>query len=123
MYYTYLLRCADNSVYTGITTDLARRMSEHFSAHTRARYTGTHRPLRPELAFESADRAAASRLEYRVKRLPKAGKEAIIAGRSLEPLRGVIEPEAYRPLVYEGGAWRYVAEDRRLEKEKGQTQL
>ncbi len=31
MYYTYMLRCQDNSIYTGITTDLERRMKEHFS--------------------------------------------------------------------------------------------
>ena len=117
MYYTYLLRCADNSVYTGITTDLARRMREHFSSRTRARYTGAHPPVRPELAFESADRAAASRLEYRIKRLPKPVKEAIIAGRTLEPLRGGIEIGAYRPLVYEAGAWRYAGADAPPEEE------
>lgn len=37
-YYTYLLRCRDGSVYTGITTDLARRAAEHFSENTHAAY-------------------------------------------------------------------------------------
>lgn len=100
-YYTYLLRCADGSVYTGITTDLARRISEHFSARTGARYTAAHRPLKPEIAFESADRAAASRLEYRIKRLPKAQKEQIIRTGSLEPLGSVIRTEDYRAVPFE----------------------
>ena len=43
MYYVYMLRCTDNSLYTGITTDLERRMSEHFSKDKKcAKYTRRH---------------------------------------------------------------------------------
>ncbi len=43
MYYVYMLRCEDNSIYTGITTDINRRMSEHFNKTEKcAKYTKTH---------------------------------------------------------------------------------
>ena len=43
MYYIYMLRCKDNSIYTGITTDISRRMKEHFNKEKRcAKYTLTH---------------------------------------------------------------------------------
>ena len=44
MYYTYMLRCNDNSIYTGITTDLSRRFLEHTSQDTKcAKYTLSHK--------------------------------------------------------------------------------
>lgn len=43
MYYIYMLRCEDNSIYTGITTDINRRMKEHFSKNKKcAKYTLKH---------------------------------------------------------------------------------
>lgn len=43
MYYTYMLRCEDNTIYTGITTDISRRMEEHFCKDKKcAKYTKTH---------------------------------------------------------------------------------
>ena len=79
MYYTYMLRCEDNSLYTGMTTDLERRLSEHKSKSERcAKYTLNHTALRFEVAWESATRSSASKLEYNLKRLTKAQKESII---------------------------------------------
>lgn len=81
MWYTYILRCADGSLYSGITTDLARRFREHASGTKKgAKYTKQHPPVRFEAAWQSATRAEASRLEYRLKRLTKAEKEALIDG-------------------------------------------
>ena len=94
-YYTYLLRCEDGSIYTGITTDLERRAAEHFSSRTNARYTRSRRAVRMEAAFRSRGRAAAARLEYRIKRLTHGEKERIIAEKALGPLASVIDAGAY----------------------------
>ena len=42
MYYIYMLRCEDNSIYTGITTNLENRMKQHFTKENCAKYTYTH---------------------------------------------------------------------------------
>lgn len=80
-YCVYLLRCADGSLYTGITTDLARRFAEHAGAKKRgAKYTAAHRPLRLEAAWAAADRSHASKLEYQIKALSRTQKELLLAG-------------------------------------------
>ncbi len=80
MYYTYIIRCTDNSLYTGITTDLKRRMHEHFSATDKcAKYTLRHKPQKLEIAWESQNRVLASKLEFHIKKsLNKAQKEELI---------------------------------------------
>lgn len=79
MYYTYMLRCEDNSIYTGITTNLERRLSEHKSKNEKcAKYTLNHTAIKFEAAWESSSRSLASKLEYNLKRLTKAQKESII---------------------------------------------
>ena len=86
-YYTYILRCADGSLYAGITTDLARRFAEHAgSCGKGAKYTASRRPVRFEAAWEAPDRAEASRLEYRLKALAKPEKERLIRGEAPERL-------------------------------------
>lgn len=90
MYYVYILRCCDGSLYSGIATDLARRFRQHAGELAGgAKYTATHPPLRFEAAWSAADRAAASKLEYRLKRLTHAQKEQLIRGGTPEGL----EPE------------------------------
>ena len=79
MYYTYMLRCNDNSIYTGITTDLSRRFLEHTSQDTKcAKYTLSHKALRIEAAWQTSNRALASKLEYHLKHLTKTQKEQLI---------------------------------------------
>ena len=79
MYYVYMLRCTDNSLYTGITTDLERRMSEHFSKDKKcAKYTRRHNAKKMEMAWETENRILASKLEYYIKTLSKAQKEELI---------------------------------------------
>lgn len=79
MYYTYMLRCSDNSIYTGITTDLNRRMNEHFNKlDVAAKYTHSHTAVKLETAWESDNKSLASRLEYYIKHLSKADKEKLI---------------------------------------------
>ena len=79
MYYVYMLRCTDNSLYTGITTDLERRMKEHFSKDKKcAKYTKRHEAQKMEMAWETENRILASKLEYHIKTLSKAQKEELI---------------------------------------------
>jgi len=85
LYYTYILRCSDGSLYIGITNDLKRRFAAHLAGKG-AKYTRSHPPVRYEAAFRSPDRAAASRLEARLKRLSHAEKEALAGGNAPEGL-------------------------------------
>lgn len=78
--YTYMIRCEDGSIYTGITKDVQRRMQEHKSRGKEcAKYTRTHHFLRLEAVFESGSWSEAARLEYAIKRLSKEKKESLIA--------------------------------------------
>lgn len=82
-YYTYLLRCRDGSLYAGISTDLDRRMQEHARSSLGAKYTRSRPPVAFVAAWESDGRSAASRLEYRLKHMSKAHKEALACGGAL----------------------------------------
>lgn len=84
MYYVYLLRCRDGSLYTGITTDLGRRLAEHAGAGRRgARYTASHPPAWYEAAWEVPGRPEALRLERWIKALTREKKERLIQGGTL----------------------------------------
>jgi putative endonuclease len=77
MAYVYLLRCADDSLYCGWTTDFERRLAAH-RAGTASRYTRARRPVEAAVVFRVADRSAALREEARIKRLPRAAKLELI---------------------------------------------
>lgn len=84
MYYVYMLRCEDNSIYTGITTDIDRRMKEHFSKGKKcAKYTYRHSAKKLETYWETETRKLASKLEYRIKQLKKEQKEELIKNKNL----------------------------------------
>jgi putative endonuclease len=87
-WFLYLIRCADRSLYTGITTDVDRRFAEHCAqGRLCAKYLRGRGPLTLVLQVRVGTRVEAARLEVRVKRLSKAGKEAIVIGEmSLEAL-------------------------------------
>ena len=69
MYYVYMLRCKDNSIYTGITKDLKRRMKEHFEKTDKcAKYTMVHEAFKLETAWETETKVQASKLEYHIKK-------------------------------------------------------
>lgn len=79
MYYTYIIRCKDNSLYTGITNDLERRIDEHISKSEKcAKYTYVHSASKLEIAWQSSNKSEASKLEYYIKKLPKLQKENLI---------------------------------------------
>ena len=69
----YLLRCADMSLYCGITTDVARRVNEH-NAGTASRCTRARLPVTLAAAVPAPDKSAALRMELRVKKAPAAQK-------------------------------------------------
>ena len=83
----YILRCADGSLYTGIAADVDKRLAEHESGTRGAKFLRGKGPFEVLLARPVGDRARASRLEYRVKQLPRAQKFQLIDGRkSLDDL-------------------------------------
>ncbi len=86
MYYIYMLRCEDNSIYTGITTNVEHRMEEHFSKVNCAKYTYSHTAKKLEGVWQTENRVLASKLEYRIKKLTKAQKEQLIVKNNLEEL-------------------------------------
>ena len=82
MYYVYMLRCEDNSLYTGITTNLERRMEEHFTKSDKcAKYTMRHNAKKLESAWRTENRVLASKLEYAIKTLKKDEKENLVSSK------------------------------------------
>lgn len=79
MWYVYILRCADNSLYTGITTALERRLKEHNECNKKgAKYTRVRRPVCLAYSEQQLNRQEASRREYQLKKLTKAKKELLV---------------------------------------------
>lgn len=77
LWHLYLLECADGSLYTGVTTDVARRYLEH-EAGKGARYTRSHKPLRLLASAPVGTRSQALKAELAIKRLPKEQKSGAV---------------------------------------------
>ena len=77
-YYLYILKCADKTLYTGITVDLARRIREHNSSKLGAKYTRARRPVKLVYSRKFRNRSLASIAESRIKSLNRGGKLALI---------------------------------------------
>ena len=73
MWYIYIIECADRSLYTGITTDINRRLLEHNSGKG-SKYTRNRFPVKLRALFEANNRSEASKEEYRIKQLPRKEK-------------------------------------------------
>ncbi|MDY2626565.1 MAG: GIY-YIG nuclease family protein [Coriobacteriales bacterium] len=81
-YYVYVLRCQDGSLYAGITTDVPRRLAEHLSGRRPgAKYTQSHQVKGIVAAWTAPNRATASALEFRIKRLSRSQKLELVKGR------------------------------------------
>ncbi|MBW2674368.1 MAG: GIY-YIG nuclease family protein [Deltaproteobacteria bacterium] len=88
-WYVYMIRCRRGTLYTGITTDVARRFAEHQASGPRAaRYLKGRGPLQLVLTVDVGDRGTALRLEHRIKGLTKTKKELLIE-----------RPESFREIV------------------------
>lgn len=74
MYFVYILQCADDSLYTGITTDLDRKIKEHNNSKLGAKYTKIRRPVKLVFSKEFTDRSQASKEESRIKKLSRQQK-------------------------------------------------
>lgn len=80
MYYVYILRCVDNSLYTGITNDIFKRLSEHFGeSDKKAKYTKAHKPTELAALWKCDSKNDALKIEYRLKELKKSEKEKLIS--------------------------------------------
>lgn len=73
MWYIYILECSDGTLYTGITTDVNRRLSEH-NFGKGAKYTRNRKPVILRAIFEAKNRSEASKEEYRIKQLTREEK-------------------------------------------------
>ncbi|MDG1751667.1 MAG: GIY-YIG nuclease family protein [Thalassotalea sp.] len=79
-WYVYLLRCADNSLYTGVTTDIERRVQEHNHCNKKgAKYTRVRRPVALAYQESAIDRKTACQREYQLKQLTKPEKEQLVS--------------------------------------------
>lgn len=80
MYYIYIIECEGGLLYTGITTDIARRFAEHSEKSGKgAKYTRSHAVKRVAALWSAPDRSLASKLEYRLKHLTKSAKLELIS--------------------------------------------
>ncbi len=79
-WFMYVLECSDGTYYTGITTDVVRRLHEHNFTKKGAKYTRTRRPSRVIFCKEYESRSKAAKVEYRFRKLHRPEKEKIIQG-------------------------------------------
>ena len=77
-YFVYILRCSDDTLYTGITNNLEKRIHSHNNAPTGAKYTRSRRPVTMVYSEEYEDKSAALKREIAIKKLSRTQKEALI---------------------------------------------
>ncbi|MCO4845334.1 MAG: GIY-YIG nuclease family protein [Sulfurovum sp.] len=75
MYYVYIVKCADETLYTGIATELERRIEEHNGSDKGAKYTRVRRPVHLVYSEEYPDRSLASKREYEIKKKMNRAKK------------------------------------------------
>jgi putative endonuclease len=75
VWYIYILRCRDNSCYTGITTDIQRRLIEHNSQGNGAKYTRGRQPVILIYHEQAPTRSAATKREHQIKKMSHSAKE------------------------------------------------
>lgn len=92
MWSVYMIRCGDNSLYTGISNNVAQRFAVHQSGNAKAaKYTRNRHPLQLVFSAEIGDRSTASIIEYQIKQLSKRTKEKLVAGETTLSKLGLIE--------------------------------
>lgn len=79
-YYVYILKCSDNSFYTGITNNINKRVSQHNTGNKRNSYTFNRRPVTLEFYQSFNDVLQAIYFEKKIKGWTKAKKQALING-------------------------------------------
>ena len=79
IFYFYIVRCADDSLYSGITTNLKRRVEEHNSDKLGARYTRSKQPVQLIYNETFSSKSLALKREWEVKKMTKKEKELLLA--------------------------------------------
>jgi putative endonuclease len=79
-WWVYVLRCRDGTLYTGVTTDPARRLEQH-NAGTASKYTRARRPVTMVYRERTDGHGAALQREFAIKKLSRAAKDALVASR------------------------------------------
>lgn len=74
-YSVYMVRCRDGSLYTGIATNVSRRLSEHEDGRKGAKYLRGKGPLQLVYQRRIGDRSLASQIEHRIKKMPTIEKQ------------------------------------------------
>lgn len=74
-----MVRCSDNSIYIGITTDIKRRIQQHNSESGGARYTRSRKPVKLVYVEQMDNRSSAAKQEYRLKQLSAEQKRSLIS--------------------------------------------
>ena len=78
-WFVYILECHDFTFYTGITTDVERRLTEHNEGKLGARYTRARLPVKLVYSEKSENRSAASKREWEIKKLSRKQKKELIS--------------------------------------------
>ena len=85
-WFIYIVECSDNSYYTGVTTDIKRRLHEHNNTAKGAKYTRCRRPVALVYQEETDSRQNACKREYAIKKLQPAQKKTLVNSSSKEDL-------------------------------------
>ena len=88
-WYVYMVCCRDDSLYTGISNNLTRRVEEHNSHKAGAKYTKSRRPVRLVYYEKVASRSEALRREYEIKKQTRLAKRALAASFQMPSIDGV----------------------------------
>ena len=94
-YFVYILKCADGTYYTGITNDIARRLSEHQNGANPKAYTFSRRPVELAWGEEVSSYGEALKHEHQIKKWSQAKKEALIRG-DFEAIHQIVSEERKR---------------------------
>lgn len=77
-YFVYIVQCSDDTLYTGIATDVKRRLEEHNSSDKGAKYTKVRRPVKLVYSEESQNRSSATKREMAIKKLSREKKLELV---------------------------------------------
>ena len=78
MWFVYIVECSDNTLYTGIATDINQRVNEHNTSKKGAKYTKARRPVKLVYEEMADNRSLASKREYFIKKMSRIEKMKLI---------------------------------------------
>jgi putative endonuclease len=78
-WFVYILQCSDNTLYTGITKDIERRLEEHNTGREAAKYTRARRPVKLVYQESVTDHSSALKREREIKKMPASRKREMVA--------------------------------------------